>query len=320
MSVQTSSTRLLFCSFDTITIFVVYNMQKRCGSARGAMQRGSEDLRRTSGGGLAWMARVRRRQSGKAGAPCHGSWALVEPRDHAVYIDGGSGRDVLQVGLRHAPIPGPAQPKGAPPLGERPFNTRPAGLQALPRLTRIPRPRGLYGLGLLPWRELQTPGLVLRTGTGRSRRTGAAVLAAKLHDDRGLPRAIHLLRPTDGLLPLGTVRLLPVPGDGKLVNRVGPVHLALPALAWARGASQHNAVGLTAFDEQLGADRGRIDKMLMRGQVFLDARLLDSVRTHGFMDGRAGRMHMGEQVWRRRLARFVDVAKLAKTSFTPVRK
>jgi hypothetical protein len=247
MSVQTSSTRLLFCSFETIIIFVVYNMQKRCGSARGAMQRGSEDLRRTAGGGLAWMARVGRRQSGKAGAPCHGSWALGEPRDHAVYIDGGSGRDVLQVGLRHAPIPGPAQPKGVHPLGERPFHTRPAGIQALPLLTRIPRPRGLYGLGLLPWRELQTPGLVLRTGTGRSRRTGAAVLAAKLHDDRGLPRSIHLLRPTDGLLPLGTVRLLPVPVAGTLVNRVGPVPLGLPALAWARGASQHNCRGPHGF-------------------------------------------------------------------------
>jgi hypothetical protein len=140
-------------------------MQKQCGSARGALQRGSGDLRRTSGGCLAWMARVRRRQSGKAGAPCHGPWALVEPRDHAVDIDGGSGRNVLHVGLRHAPIPGPSQPKGAHPLGERPFNTRPAGIQAFPLLTRIPRPRGLYGLVLLPWRELQTPGLVLRTGT-----------------------------------------------------------------------------------------------------------------------------------------------------------
>src|SRR6266508_4329473 len=76
-----------------------------------------------SGGCLAWIVRVRRRQSGKAGDPCHGPWALVEPRDNAVDLDGGSGRDVLHVGLRHAPIPGPAQAKGAHPLGERPFNT-----------------------------------------------------------------------------------------------------------------------------------------------------------------------------------------------------
>ena len=74
-------------------------MRRRRCAAWSAVWRGSEDLRRTSGGCLAWLVRVRRRQRGKAGDPCHGPWALVEPRDNAVDIDRGSDRDVLHVGL-----------------------------------------------------------------------------------------------------------------------------------------------------------------------------------------------------------------------------
>src|SRR6184192_4957049 len=130
-------------------------MQKRCGSARGALQRGSEDLRRTSGGGLAWMARGRRRQSGKAGAPCHGPWALVEPRDNAVDIDRGSGRDVLQVRFRETPIPRVAEPKSAYPLGERAFDPCTAPILPLALFTRIPGLGGVQGLGLRPWVEFE---------------------------------------------------------------------------------------------------------------------------------------------------------------------
>src|SRR5882672_7569189 len=63
------------------------------------VRRGRENLSRTSGGCLAWIIRVRRRKSGKAGDPCHGPWALVEPRDNAIDIDGGGRGHVLQVGL-----------------------------------------------------------------------------------------------------------------------------------------------------------------------------------------------------------------------------
>ena len=66
------------------------------------MWRRSENLSRTSGGCLAWIIRVRRRKSGKAGDPCHGPWARVEPRDKAVNIDRSGDRDVLHVGLDHA--------------------------------------------------------------------------------------------------------------------------------------------------------------------------------------------------------------------------
>src|SRR2546428_3879896 len=98
-------------------------MHKWCNSAWLAVWRGSENLSRTSGGCLAWIVRVHRRKSGKAGDPCHGPWALVEPRDNAVDIDGGSGRDVLQVRFRETPIPRAAEPESAYPLGERAFDT-----------------------------------------------------------------------------------------------------------------------------------------------------------------------------------------------------
>ena len=88
------------------------------------MPRGSEALRKTSGGCLAWLESVSRSEGSKAGGARLGSWALIQPCDNAVDIDGGGDRDVLQVGLRQTPIPGPSQAKGTYPLGERPFNNQ----------------------------------------------------------------------------------------------------------------------------------------------------------------------------------------------------
>src|SRR2546428_13536843 len=110
-------------------------MAKWCTSAWLAVRRGSENLSRTSGGCLAWIVRVRRRKSSKAGDPCHGPWAFVEPRDNAVDIDGGSGRDVLQVRFRETPIPRVAEPTSAYPLGERAFDTRAARIPPLALFT-----------------------------------------------------------------------------------------------------------------------------------------------------------------------------------------
>src|SRR6266567_6409798 len=89
-------------------------MSKRCTSAWGAVRRGREHLRRTSGGGLPGLERVGRREGGETGDARLRPWALVKPRDNAVDIDGGGGRDVLHVGLRHAPIPRAPQPKRPP--------------------------------------------------------------------------------------------------------------------------------------------------------------------------------------------------------------
>ena len=54
----------------------------------------------TLGGCLAWMECVGRNEGGETGDARLRPWARVEPRDNTVDIDGGGGRDVLQVGLR----------------------------------------------------------------------------------------------------------------------------------------------------------------------------------------------------------------------------
>ena len=122
------------------------------------MRRGRENLSRTSGGCLAWIVRVRRRKRGKARDPCHGPWALVEPRDNAVDIDRGGDGDVLQVGFRETPIPRAAEPESADPLGERAFDTRAARILPLALFTRIPGLGGLQGLVLRPWVEFEGAG------------------------------------------------------------------------------------------------------------------------------------------------------------------
>src|SRR5207237_10760308 len=121
MSAQTSAVRPVFYQFDTKIIYVVQNMSKWCNSAGVAVWRRSENLSRTSGGCLAWIIRVRRRKSGKAGDPCHGPWARVEPRDQAVDIDRGSDRDVLHMGLRPDQIPCPAHGQVSIATGEHIF-------------------------------------------------------------------------------------------------------------------------------------------------------------------------------------------------------
>ena len=128
------------------------------------MWRGRDNLSRTSGGYLAWMVRVRRRQSGKARNPCHGPGALVEPRDNAVDIDRGGDRHVLHVGLRHAPIPAPSQAKGTDPLRERPFDAGAPLLALDALLTGIPGPGGGERLVLLLGRQPQPAALLLGLG------------------------------------------------------------------------------------------------------------------------------------------------------------
>ena len=84
------------------------------------------------------MECVGRNEGGETGDARLRPWALVEPSDNTVDIDGGGGRDVLPVGLRQAPIPGPSQAKGADPLGERPFDAGPPLIELLALLAGIP--------------------------------------------------------------------------------------------------------------------------------------------------------------------------------------
>ena len=120
---------------------------------------------RTSGSCLTWMASVSRREGGKAGGARLRPWALVEPRHKAVDIDRGGNGDVLQVGLRHAPIPGPAQAKGAHPLRERPFDAGPLLLELLAFLAGRPGLRRCQRLILVLGRQPQPAALLLGLGT-----------------------------------------------------------------------------------------------------------------------------------------------------------
>jgi len=70
-------------------------MDRGCHPAWVAVRRGSADLSRTSGSYLAGMERGDRREGGETGGARLRPWALVEPRDNAVDIDGGGDRDVL---------------------------------------------------------------------------------------------------------------------------------------------------------------------------------------------------------------------------------
>src|SRR5712691_3598663 len=112
------------------------------------------DLGRTSGGCLACLASVRRSEGGETGSACLRPWALVKPRDNAVDIDGGGGRDVLHVGLGQAPIPRAPQSKRTHSLGERPFDASALLIALDALLTGIPGPsRGeclILGLGRQP--------------------------------------------------------------------------------------------------------------------------------------------------------------------------
>src|SRR5438105_9690661 len=158
-------------------------MSKWCNSAWVAVWRRSENLSRTSGGCLAWIVRVRRRKSGKAGDPCHGPWALVEPRDKAVNIDRSGDRDVLHVGLRHAPISGPSQPKGADSLRERPFDAGPPLIELVALLAGRPGLRRFQRLVLVLGRQPQPSARVLGTGTVGPHGTPPARVFGEFHND-----------------------------------------------------------------------------------------------------------------------------------------
>src|SRR5712691_10389659 len=139
-------------------------MSKRCPAAWVAVRRGREDLRRTSGGGLTGMERVGRREGGETGGARLRPWALVEPRDHAVDIDGSGGRDVLHVGLGQPPIPRAPQPKRTHALGERAFDASALLIALDALLTGIPGPGRCQCLILLLGRQPQPAPLLLGLG------------------------------------------------------------------------------------------------------------------------------------------------------------
>src|SRR6266545_6473609 len=172
-------------------------MEKRCTSAWVAVRRGREDLRRTSGGGLTGMERVGRREGGETRGARLCPGALVEPRHNAVDMDGGGGRDVLHVGLRYAPIPGPSQAKGADPLGERPFNAGPLLIELLALLARRPGLRRLQRLVLVLRWEPQPSPRVLGPGTGGPHGTRPTHVLVECHNDGATALPTPMLPPRD---------------------------------------------------------------------------------------------------------------------------
>src|SRR3989442_1969510 len=244
-------------------------MSKRCSSAWVAVRRGREDLRSTSGGGLPGMERVGRREGGETGGARLRPWALVEPRDNAVDLDRGGDRDVLQVGLRHAPIPGPAQAKGTDPLGERPFDAGPLLIELLALLAGIPGLRRCQRLVLVLGRQPQPPACVLGTGTAGSHGTRPTHVLVKFHNDGATALPTPMVPPRNRQVALGAAHLLLVPVHRELLHGVSTLDLRLPPLARACGAPQGDALFVAAVDEQLRADRGRIDQVLVWRHVLV---------------------------------------------------
>ena len=173
--------------------------------------------------GARWQARGR--QNGRCAS---GPWALVEPRDNAVDIDGGGDRDVLQVGLRQAPIPRASQPKGAHPLGERPFDAGApliallALLTGIPGLRRVRAPRTGPGAaaaagGPCAWHWVQH-------GPRGTRPDSPACRNATMME--GLPWPLHVLPPRHRQLALGTAHLLLLPVHRELLERIGALRPA----------------------------------------------------------------------------------------------
>src|SRR6266581_5747214 len=207
------------------------------------------------------MERVRRRKSGKAGDPCHGPGALVEPRDNAVDMDRGGDCDVLQVGLRHAPIPGPAQAKGTDPLGERPFDAGPPLIQLLALLAGRPGLRRCQRLVLVLGRQPQPSARVLGTGTVGPHGTPPARVFGEFHNDWATALPAAVLPPRGRHVALGAAHLLLVKIYVKLIDGIRSLDLCLPALTWARRAPQGEALVVTAGHKQLRTDIRRIDEV-----------------------------------------------------------
>ena len=246
-------------------------MSKRCSAAWVAVRRGRANRSRTSGGCLVGLKRSDWREGGETGGARLRPWARVEPRDKAVEIDGGSDRDVLQGGLRHAPIPALAQATGADPLGERPFDAGPALIELLAFLVVV--------LG----RQAQPSACVFGPGTASPHGTRPTRVLVTFYNDGATALATPMLPPRDRQVALGAAHVLLVPVDGKLINGVRPVHLGLPALAGARGASQEDALVVSAVDEEFRADIRCIDQVFPRRDVLVNQCLLDGRGALRFM-------------------------------------
>src|SRR5262249_24563270 len=160
-------------------------------------------------------------------------------------------------------------------LREGPFDAGPPLIESLTLLAGQPGLRRCECLVLVLRQQAQPSAGVFGTGTGNPHGTRPTRVLVKFYDAGATALATPMLPPRDRQVALGAAHLLLVPVDGKLVNRVRPIHLGLPALAWTCGASQEDALVDTALDEEFRADLSCIDQVLLRSQVLVDQRLLD---------------------------------------------
>src|SRR4029434_3588608 len=153
-----------------------------------------------------------------------------------------------------SPISGPPEAKGTDPLGERPFDAGPSFIELLPLLAGRPGLRRLQRLVLVLGGQPQPSAGVLGTGTAGQYGTRPRALCVEGDNDGATALATSMLPPCHRQVALGTAHVLLVPGNGTLVKRVCPIHLGLPALAWACGPPQDDALFVAAVDEQCRAD------------------------------------------------------------------
>src|SRR5262249_19685363 len=195
------------------------------------------------------MERGTRSEGGETGGAGLRPWALVEPRDQAVDIDGRRDRHMVHVGLRQAPVPGPAQAKGADPLRQRPFDARSPLIELLALCAGRPGLRRLQRLVLVLGRQPQAPAGVLGTGTGGPYGTGPTRVLIECDNDGATALATPMLPPRHRQVTLGAAHLLLIPVHRKLLEGVRALDVRLPALAGACGAPQGDAVVVAAVDE-----------------------------------------------------------------------
>jgi hypothetical protein len=125
-------------------------------------------------------------------------------------------------------------------------------------------------------REMQGAPRLLGPRAQRPSRTGAAILEAEADNGIRLALTIDILPPDGRDLALRAPGLPLLPVHRELGEIVSPVGLGLPPLDGSRGAAQGDPVLVPTGDEHVRAERGTIDKMLPRRQVF---------RAQGLVDG-----------------------------------
>src|SRR5262249_42149354 len=143
----------------------------------------------------------------------------------------------------------------------------------LARLAGTPRLRRLQRLVLVPGRQPQPSPRVLGTGTAGPHGTRPTRMLVEGDNDGATALPTPMLPPRHREVALGAAHLLLVPVHRKLLEGVRTCDLRLPSLAGACGTPQGDALCVTAVDEQLRTDIGRIDEVLVWKHVLLDERL-----------------------------------------------